>query len=175
MSRHSEQSKTFLDAVAWVIDIEGGYVNDPDDPGGETKFGISKRQYPHLDILSLTYADAVDIYWRDYWLGARCQDLPDALAVFHFGSHVNHRPARANKILQQGLGVTVDGIVGPQTLRAAHIADQTATLIRCLSYRASFYHLLASNQKRHAGKIRGWLKRLFLLQQHIITHHLTEV
>ena len=49
-----------------LIEREGGYVNDPDDPGGETKFGISKRAYPHLDIKNLTEEHAADIYYNDY-------------------------------------------------------------------------------------------------------------
>ncbi|KWT77357.1 glycosyl hydrolase 108 family protein [Candidatus Magnetominusculus xianensis] len=62
-------------AVRFVLDAEGGYVNDPDDPGGETKYGISKRAYPSLDIKSLTIEDAKRLYRRDYWGRASCDAL----------------------------------------------------------------------------------------------------
>ena len=74
----------FLDLVDRVLSHEGGYVNDPNDPGGETKWGISKRSYPHLDIAALTLEDAQEIYRRDYWyaLNLNAQPWPKALCLF---------------------------------------------------------------------------------------------
>lgn len=56
-----------LPEIEKTIKLEGGYVNDPDDPGGETKFGISKRSYPHVEIASLTPEAAAEIYKKDFW------------------------------------------------------------------------------------------------------------
>ena len=58
----------FSEVIEDTLSHEGGYVFDPDDLGGETNWGISKRQYPDLDIKSLTREDAIDIYYKDYWL-----------------------------------------------------------------------------------------------------------
>ena len=173
-TRHSTQSPLFLLAVAEVIDVEGGYVFNVSDPGGETKFGISKRQYPQLDIKALTYEMAVDIYWRDYWLARRCAELPDAFAVFLFDSVVNHKTIDAARMLQRGLGVAADGDIGPITVQAAHNNYTTATLARIFSYRADFYTFLAGRDSTLRQFRRGWFKRLFLLQQFIFKHQLIE-
>lgn len=58
----------FREALNFTLVWEGGYVNNPKDPGGETKYGISKRRYPHLDIKNLTLQQAKDLYYQDYWL-----------------------------------------------------------------------------------------------------------
>ena len=68
---------------------EGGYVDDKKDTGGETKYGISKKQYPDLDIPSLTMWQARDIYYRDYWTRCKCDLLPDCLSVMVFDFAVN--------------------------------------------------------------------------------------
>lgn len=80
------QPSIFDQAVAFVLaeKIEGGYVNDPRDPGGETKFGISKRSYPREDIKALTRDRAITIYKRDYWDKPGCDKLPPKLAVALF-------------------------------------------------------------------------------------------
>ncbi|MDX2350637.1 MAG: glycosyl hydrolase 108 family protein [Porticoccus sp.] len=175
MSRHSEPSETFLLAVTEILDLEGGYVNDPLDPGGETNFGISHRQYPQLDIKSLTCEQAVDIYWRDYWLATHCHQLPPAFAVFLFGSAVNHRLKTAHRFLQLGLGVAPDGVIGPVTIAAAHNAlDPSRNLAIMFSHRAKLYHSLVIADSAKSRFIRGWYKRLFLLQQFIFNNHLIE-
>ncbi len=71
-------------ALAFVLEHEGGYVNDPADPGGETKYGISKRSYPSIDIKKLTAEQAGQIYRTDFWDRCHCDgyDYPLALAVF---------------------------------------------------------------------------------------------
>jgi lysozyme family protein len=85
----SEYPKDFMDAVTDLIDNwEGGYVLDLDDPGGETKFGISKRAYPALDIAHLTRDQAVAIYFRDYWQKYHLDTIPDPqmrAKVFNMG------------------------------------------------------------------------------------------
>ena len=76
-------------AFSLVIGHEGGYVNDPRDPGGETKFGISKKSYPNLNIRLLTLADAKRIYLRDYWNRLQLDRLPDAVRFDLFDAAVN--------------------------------------------------------------------------------------
>lgn len=99
--------------------IEGGYVNDPRDRGGETNYGISKKAHPKENISEMTIERAKEIYRMDYWLPCRCDVLPDALAVAVFDFAVNSSPKMAIKFLQGALGVKIDGIVGNQTIGAA--------------------------------------------------------
>lgn len=110
------------DAIAFVMrpDIEGGYVNNPRDPGGETNFGISKRSHPNEDIKNLTPQRAVEIYRSEYWnpVAARVVDVAPRLAFVLFDSSVNQGNGAAAKMLQGILHVAQDGIIGPKTLDA---------------------------------------------------------
>lgn len=76
-------------AIEHVLKWEGGYVNDRRDPGGETKYGISKRAYPNEDILDLTKARAEFLYDRDYWRAMGCDKMPDGVALLVFDTAVN--------------------------------------------------------------------------------------
>lgn len=113
---------TFEQAVAFLFEQEGGYVNDPSDPGGVTKFGISKRSYPGVDIDALTKEGAAEIYKRDYWDICRCEELPHGLDLLVFDTAVNQGAATSIKLLQRALNVTDDGIMGRGTLAAANHA-----------------------------------------------------
>jgi lysozyme family protein len=112
-------SANFDRAFAAVIGHEGGYVNDPRDPGGETKFGISKRSYPHVNIAALTLEEAKAIYRRDFWDRVRGDELPYRTAFNAFDGAVNSGVSQSVKWLQRAVGVAEDGIFGPVTLAAA--------------------------------------------------------
>jgi lysozyme family protein len=100
-----------------VLHHEGGYVWNPSDPGGETKYGISKRAYPEIDIVSLTKEDAEEIYKRDYWDRIKGDDLPVGIACVVMDYAVNSGISRASKALQSACGLAdPDGIIGPHTL-----------------------------------------------------------
>ena len=109
----------FEQAFAIVVSTEGGYVNNSSDPGGETKFGISKRSYPALDIASLTLDAVRPIYRRDFWDRLRCDDLPPPLALLVFDAAVNCGQNRSARWLQAAVGTAQDGMVGPATVGAA--------------------------------------------------------
>lgn len=79
-----EKNDAFADAFAFTIEEEGGYVFDPDDPGGETNWGISKRAYPNEDIKNMTKERAMMITYRDYWLKAGCDRLESPLNIVVF-------------------------------------------------------------------------------------------
>jgi len=132
----------FNAALAFTLAWEGGYVNDPDDPGGETKYGISKRQYPHMDIKNLTHQQAADIYRLDYWAEAGCRGMPMALAMCHFDAAVNHGVGRANGFLKMSKG------------RASDYLD----------VRGQFYHLLVARRPVMAKYLKGWMRRLDALR-----------
>lgn len=101
-----------------LIGHEGGYVNGPADPGGETKFGISRRAYPGEDIAGMTLARAKAIYLRDYWGPAGCDALPESAKFQVFDMAVNSGVSAAIRCIQQAVRVDVDGVLGPHTLQA---------------------------------------------------------
>lgn len=152
----------FRYAIEKVFAHEGGYVNDPEDPGGETKFGISKRSYPLLDIRHLTREEAEAIYHRDFWTRPkidRIVDIPLAAKVLDLG--VNLGPGRAIKLLQQavvGLGceIAVDGILGPATLGAVNGYRHPKALLCALVVEAGQYY----RSLRKPKYLAGWLNRL---------------
>lgn len=109
---------TFDDAFEKLIGYEGGYVNDPADPGGETRFGISRRSYPAEDIAGMTLERAKAIYLRDYWGPAGCDAVPDGARFDLFDTAVNSGTRTAVKLLQRAVGEVDDGMLGPRTLAA---------------------------------------------------------
>ncbi len=111
---------SFEQAVAMVLKHEGGYSNDSRDPGGETRFGISKRAYPDVDILRLTEDEAKAIYKRDYWDTLRPDELPHELAICLFDCAVNMGRDKAIRLLQRACGVAQDGVMGGNTIAAAN-------------------------------------------------------
>ena len=91
----------FDDIIEVVLHHEGGYVNDPKDPGGETNFGIAKRSHPDVDIKNLTKEEAKEIYYEHYWCGNKVPHMPDDLKHIYFDMCVNQGKGRAVKILQR--------------------------------------------------------------------------
>ena len=156
----------FERAFAFVTrsDIEGGYVNDPHDPGGETNFGISKRAYPQLNIAALTSGQAKEIYYRDYWLSAGCETLPDRVAIATFDSAVNQGVGRARRLLQRAVRVRVDGKIGPITRAAIAATAEDTLLLEFLSHRLRAY-AETRNARRY---MRGWSRRILALHAFLL-------
>lgn len=138
-------------------DREGDYANDPRDPGGETKYGISKRSYPHLDIKNLTLSDAKEIYRRDVWERAQCSKLPPGLAFNLFDGAVNSGVEQSVRWLQRAVGVADDGHVGPLTLAQVNLEkDPSAILARFNGHRLEFMTKLSKWDVFG----RGWARRI---------------
>lgn len=142
------------DAITLILKHEGGYVNDQRDPGGETKYGISKRAYPSLDIAGLTEQQARDIYARDYWAACKCSELPPAVALCVFDAAVNQGAGFARKALQEAVGAKVDGVVGPMTQNKAAI-DPFGTVAKFQAIRVKRYQGTPNYDRFGAG----WLVR----------------
>lgn len=138
-----------------LLGNEGGYVNKPEDPGGETNWGISKRSYPNVDIKSLTKEDAKAIYYRDFWQAAQMDQYDPAIAFQVFDAAVNHGLRPAVRFLQQAAQVTPDGVVGAQTVKAVQATDKNDILLRFIAYRLKFWADL--NTWTTFG--RGWARR----------------
>ena len=148
---------TFDQVFDKLINHEGGYVFNPHDPGGETKFGISKRSYPHLDIHSLTLADAKTIYRRDFWDRAQCDKLHPDLAFDLFDGAVNSGIGQAIRWLQRAVGVADDGVVGPLTLASINRENDTSAIrARYNGHRLDFMTRLSTWDV--FGK--GWARRI---------------
>lgn len=139
-----------------TIDHEGGYSHDPRDPGGETKFGISKRSYPRENIATLTIERAKSIYRADYWNAIKGDDLPEALAVLLFDGAVNHGVKTAIRMMQRAVGAKDDGVIGPLTIEAAELMDPARFAARFLGERLRLMADL-SNWPYHG---RGWARRI---------------
>ncbi len=135
---------------------EGGYVNDERDPGGETKYGISKRAYPSEDIKNLTLERAKELYHRDYWGPIKGDQLPSALAMCLFDMAVNSGPAQAIRTLQRAIDVSVDGVLGPGTLGKA-LSLPTEILV---AYFQAERVLFMSKLPEFPTFGRGWARRV---------------
>jgi len=136
-------SAAFEFAIAFSLDQEGGYTPGlPNDPGGETNWGISKRSYPGLDIKNLTREGAIKIYRRDFWDALRLDLLPRPLAVALFEGSINQGLGAAKgfiRDLQGLLGVPRDGAIGPVTVAACRSRDPERLLRRICVVRAIRY------------------------------------
>jgi lysozyme family protein len=147
---------TFDEAFELLIGHEGGYVNNPADPGGETKYGISKRAYPGEDIRNMTLDRAKAIYLRDYWSPAGCDGAPYAIRFDLFDMAVNSGVKAAVRCLQTAAGSPADGILGPNTLRAVAAMDGTRLTARFNGARLQFMASL----RAWSTFGRGWANRI---------------
>ena len=182
-----------------IVAREGGYVNDPDDPGGATNHGVTIGTMRQLgldldrdgrvttgDVRALSPDQATDIYIDRYFHGPRISDLPEPLWETVFDMQVN-AGSHAIRILQRllnrmGQAVTVDGAIGPQTIAAAHRAARLAPDHLRDAYgiaRRNYYFALADRRpasrkyaRTRAGGKGGWITRA----EHFISprYHLTE-
>ena len=156
-----------------IIDIEGGYVNDPDDSGGETNFGITvavARAYGYTGRMDcMPRQVACDIYTTKYWDAVRADDLPPLVCDEVVDTAVNMGVNRAGTFLQRSINVLslgpslmVDGDIGPVTIKAlnAYLKRRDgATLVKALNcLQGAFYIQLAETREKDKRFIYGWLK-----------------
>ena len=153
----------FSECLKLVLHHEGGYVNHPKDPGGETNMGVTKRVYEEFggtkDMKDLEFEDVMPIYKKNYWDRVKADDLPAGLdlCVFDFG--VNAGTGRAAKYLQSLVGATADGALGPNTLKTVEVYVQIegieATIEAYQKNRQGYYEKL----KTFETFGRGWTRR----------------
>lgn len=139
-----------------VLGHEGGYVNHVSDPGGETKWGISKRSYPHVNIKELTREQAVEIYRKDFWNNIDGESLPEAIAFQVLDAAVNHGTGNAIRFLQRAIGVADDGHFGPISHGRLRSFNTNDVVLLFNAERLDFYTKLSTFQT--FGK--GWTKRV---------------
>ncbi|WP_394199694.1 holin-associated N-acetylmuramidase [Litoreibacter albidus] len=177
-----------------IVRREGGYVNDPDDPGGPTNYGVTLHTLRRLgldvtgdgevsiaDVKALSEAQAVDIFITHYLRAPRIDQLPELLQASVFDMHVN-AGRNAIKILQRllnsmGYDVAVDGRIGPHTIKSSYAACRDAPDHMADAYaiaRRDYYYALADRRpasrkyaRRRDGGKGGWIKRA----EHFMSRH----
>lgn len=148
----------FDKAIIAVLAHEGGYVNHPADPGGETNFGITKRDHPRVDIKHLTRAQAIEIYRRDYWR-EYMDRMPAGVAAKHFDMCVNMGHFRAVKLLQRAMGCDEDGHIGPITLSAVAVHNPVDLIDRLAQVQLDYYRSLVEHDPAKLVFMSGWERR----------------
>jgi len=134
----------FDQAFDRLMGNEGGYVNNPADPGGETNWGIAKRSYPNMDIKNLTRDQAKAIYLRDFWLRGKMDQYDPAIAFQVFDIAVNSGIETGVRILQRAAGVADDGNIGPVTVAAVKTQRIPALLMLIIAERLDFWRKLST-------------------------------
>jgi len=155
--------ENFDKALEMLLHHEGGYVNHPRDPGGETNLGVTRNTYSSWvgrsiedgEMKNLTPADVAPIYKNEYWKRLKCDDLPPGLDFFCFDWGVNSGVSRSAKALQGVIGVEQDGGIGPQTLKELADHDAKKLLQKMHDKRQGFYEGLKTFDT--FGK--GWTRR----------------
>lgn len=171
-----EMSEDFDRALAFTLRWEGGYVNDPADPGGATNRGITQRTYdqwryrhgePTRDVSDITKDEVSAIYRSDYWDACRCDELPWPLSVVVFDGAVNCGPHRSIRWMQRELHVAPDGIIGPKTLHAVNLSEADVVAVRCIGQREQYYCALVDRRPSLGKFLLGWLRRTHALRDYI--------
>ncbi|EFC92474.1 protein of unknown function DUF847 [Dethiosulfovibrio peptidovorans DSM 11002] len=168
----------FSEVLSVVLGFEGGYVNDPDDRGGRTNYGITegtlrsayeRKIVSHKDIRSLSKADAALIYWSDYWEPIEADGMPNPLDLVMFDCAVNHGVGGAGRLLQKTLNfvadadLSVDGVIGPNTLKTLKKAldgnSPEALSMSVLAMRTRFYVKIVEGDSSQRKFLWGWVRR----------------
>jgi lysozyme family protein len=155
-----ETQMSFSVAVERVLGHEGGYVNHPADPGGETNWGITigtARENGYMgDMKTMNRNEAIVIYKRAFWDKNLCNEMPFAVAFQVFDGCVNHGAGNAARWLQKAVGAHVDGSIGKETVYKTNASDPVKTILNMSAERMLFYTGIP--QWNHFGK--GWINRM---------------
>jgi lysozyme family protein len=150
----------FEECMVIILKHEGGYVNDPDDLGGETNYGIAKRYFPDEDIKNMTIDRAKEIYYEKYWTPMRLDEVCNkhyVLELLDMG--VNSGPINAIKLAQRILNVVVDGIIGPKTL--FELNNYLGDFVKeYKEQRIEYYKSIVERRPLNAKFLKGWLRRV---------------
>ena len=152
-------SKEFDKALEFVMRWEGGLVDNPDDSGGVTSFGISKRAFPGLDVENLTKEQAVEIYRKEYWDRCKCDSLPGRVALVVFDEAVNQGCRAAACDLQEACGAVVDGVVGHLTVLSANTVDEAELVKAVIAERMERYRKTVLTHPESEVFVEGWQNR----------------
>lgn len=153
----------FEQAIVKTLAHEGGakFTEDPSDRGGATKYGISQRAYPYLDIRTLTESQARELYKRDYWDRIRGDDITSqAIAESIFDTCVNMGVRTGCRLAQVALGIQpADGIIGSQSLEKINATDQSVFLAAYTIAKIARYVHLCNRDRSQQRFLLGWINR----------------
>lgn len=166
-------TENFDDALAAVLEHEGGFVNHPKDPGGMTNLGVTKRVWEawvsktvsEADMRALTPALVAPMYRKQYWDAVRGDELPSGLDYLMFDFAINAGVSRAIRTMQRAIGTTPDGAIGPKTMQALRDADPDALIDKFSAEKEAFYRSLPT----FATFGKGWLRRVAEVKSHAVT------
>tara|TARA_B100000963_G_scaffold201486_1_gene175446 strand:- start:6825 stop:7337 length:513 start_codon:yes stop_codon:yes gene_type:complete len=149
----------FDECLKMLLHHEGGYVNHPSDPGGETNLGVTKKVYQEWggtkDMKDLTVEDVAPIYKKNYWDRCKCDDLESGVDWVVFDWAVNSGTGRSAKAIQKICGATQDGAIGPKTLALIGTQNTQYVIEEFGKIRQDFYESLKTFDT--FGK--GWTRR----------------
>jgi len=156
-------NKNYDKCLTMLLKHEGGYVNDPNDPGGRTNLGVTQKVYENWverdvteqEMRDLTVEDVASIYKNEYWDRGKCDDLPSGVDWCIFDWGVNSGMSRSAKALQRIVGVEADGGIGPMTLQAVNDFDPLEIITKMHLSRQHFYESLDN----FVNFGRGWTRR----------------
>ena len=159
----------FDQCLALILKHEGGYVNNPKDPGGRTNLGVTQMVWEdwvghpvtEADMRALGPADVAPLYKKNYWDKIAGDRLPAGVDYACFDLAVNSGVGRASKLLQKGAGVAPDGAIGPATLKAVDECDPPELIVSICRARQTFLEGLQTFST--FGK--GWTRRVDEVQK----------
>lgn len=171
-------------ALKFTLQFEGGYVNDPDDPGGKTNYGVTEAVFnmakkqgivKSRSVEGLTKEEAERVYEELYFKPIRCHEMPSWVAVMVFDTAVNQGLAIAGKILQRalkdvGFNVVVDGKVGDKTIevikRLEGSGREKQFIVWFATYRALRYLEVITKNDKLIKFAKGWFRRVSAMQEY---------
>lgn len=166
----------YRDCLPFVLRWEGGYVNDPADPGGATNKGVTQAVYdawragkklPKQSVRLLTSTEVEAIYEARYWNACKCGGLPAPVDLVVFDSAVNCGVDRACRWLQRALGVAEDGDIGPRTLAAVKEYPALKLAAQVAGLRGQHYLSISEKNPKLGKFLNGWNNRLGALREEI--------
>lgn len=160
-----------------IFDHEGGekITNHKNDRGGKTKWGISQKSYPNLDIAKLTIDDARAIYKRDYWDKVKGDLFPYSISFALFDQAINRGVIPSIKTAQTVTGVSVDGIIGPNTISAIQKSNAPTFVKNFLKQSEKEYHKIVANDETQGVFLEGWLNRLASIDSYLTANYLAGI
>jgi lysozyme family protein len=149
------------------FEATGGYRNDPDDPGGETKYGIAKRDHPTVDIASLTMDGATVILDSEYWAYDGLEDIRLAAKLMDLAVNMEGtgkcgaaiRAAQSAVLFQFPEALAVDGVYGPETEKLMNACNQTSLLMALDAMACEHYRAIVAARPASQKFLNGWLAR----------------
>jgi len=166
----------FLDIYRIVMEYEGGYVNHPNDPGGETYKGISRRAHPNwkgwqlIDQKKPVPEQLVqEFYYNNYWVRLRSDEMPYPVGEYLFDFGVNAGITRAVMIVQKVLNIKVDGVLGPVTIGSIQKQDPQKLMYELLKERVGYYTTITMQNSRFQVFFLGWIRRTIEVFDRLMT------